>query len=155
MNKKQDEIKHRNEAMAKFLGWFKDPKGLQDTWYTWKMGFTKPAQYVAYSEHSDPYKGLPFHHDLNYLYMVLEKVNLMRSENESKNCKVGEYFIDRFEIGRKQFFISMYQWTKNGWRSSKNENPELTILYIVGENCKDWKDGLYMSISDLILAITK
>ena len=66
----QYETKRRNIAIALFLGWFKE-NGQPDTWYEI---LNNTAQYVAYSEYSDPYKSLPFNRDWAWLMKAVEKV---------------------------------------------------------------------------------
>ena len=86
----QSEIKKRNEAIAKMLGWFKED-GQPETWFA----IIDSAKYVVYSEYKDQFKELPFHKDWNYLMKAKEFIE-----------KEGEISRVTVKIFRKSCVIS-------------------------------------------------
>ena len=147
------ETESRNQAIADFLGWFIED-GYTGSWFI----INEPAKYVVYSEHNNyPHKGLPFDRDINYLLPAIEKLKKdIRRSNDTKNVKIGEYFIDEFSITLNTFYFKLYQWTETGWAmSGDKDNHHLTFQYIIGTNCEDFKDGLFKFVSHIIKVINK
>ena len=151
--KKNMGVKDRNETIAKFLGWFKED-GQPETWFK----IDDSAKYVVYSEYKDPFKELPFHKDYNYLMEALEKIRTTikgSGDNETKDAKINEYFIDELELKRRSLYIRLIQWTKKGWRMFDHRNRDLSILYTIGYNCKTYKEGIFFAVSDIAKVLTK
>lgn len=147
----QIEIKTRNESIAKMLGWFKEADGSQpDTWFK----LSECAKYVAYSEYNDKYKGLPFSYDYNFLMNALEFISdNFKGSNDSDNTKIGQFFIDRFELGLHKIFVTLIQWTEKGWRMFFDyKNKDLCVYYIIGENAENYNEMLFKAISDIATA---
>jgi hypothetical protein len=90
-----------------------------------------------------------FHLDYNWLMEVVEfiKQNL-RTSNNTVGAKVGEYFIDEWTFGVKTYYIRLIQWTDKGWRMTDRENHDLSIYYIIGENCQSEKEAIFLAVSD-------
>ena len=144
--------KERNENIAKFMGWFQEEGS--ETWFV--KG--KSAVYVAYSPSSHSCTDLPFHRDMNYLVKAIEILrSTIRHTSKTKDAKIGEYFIDELEMKMHSFYCRLIQWTADGWRmfDSKTENPDLSVYYIVGENCETWTEGFYLTVSTIINVISK
>jgi hypothetical protein len=76
------------------------------------------------------------------------KQNLRTSE-DTDDAKVGEYFIDEWRFGVKSYYIRLIQWTDKGWRMFDEVNRDLSIYYIVGENCQSEKEAIFLAVSDL------
>jgi hypothetical protein len=76
------------------------------------------------------------------------KQNLRTSE-DTADAKVGEYFIDEWRFGVKSYYIRLTQWTDKGWRMFDKENRDLSIYYIIGENCQSEKEAIFLAASDL------
>jgi hypothetical protein len=76
------------------------------------------------------------------------KQNLRTSE-DTADAKVGEYFIDEWRFGVKSYYIRLIQWTDNGWRMFDGVNRDLSIYYIIGENCQSEKEAIFLAVSDL------
>lgn len=150
----REDLEYRNKLLAKFMGWWME-EDQPGTWFE----RTTHAIYVAYSvQTSYPYRDLPFKHDPKYLMKVMEKFRTTvkgSSDGETKGAKVGQYFIDRFEIGRNVFFGTIIQWTRKGWRMFNDANKELCSYRMIGENCEDWQEGLFYFLSDLIIPIAE
>jgi hypothetical protein len=139
----KEEIKERNYEIAFMLDWREEQTG---SWFQIKDN----ANYVVYSEHNNyPHKGLPFHRDWNWLMEAVEFIKKnIRSSSNTSDAKVGEYFIDEWEFKVKKFYIRLIQWTDKGWRMFDKENKDLSILYIIGENCQSEKEAIFLAVSD-------
>jgi hypothetical protein len=90
-----------------------------------------------------------FHSDYNWLMDAVGfiKQNLRTSHN-TVGAKVGEYFIDEWTFGVKTYYIRLIQWTDKGWRMTDRENHDLSIYYIIGENCQSEKEAIFLAVSD-------
>jgi hypothetical protein len=90
-----------------------------------------------------------FYSDWNYIMDVVGfiKQNLRTSHN-TVGAKVGEYFIDEWTFGVKTYYIRLIQWTDKGWRMTDRENHDLSIYYIIGENCQSEKEAIFLAVSD-------
>lgn len=149
-------VKERNESIAKFLGWSKEKNELRDDacWYKNFGGAIGIAYQPEY-----PYYSLPFNKDLNYLFQAIDKIRKIKDDRNSNEAKKDEYILSEFEIKANSFFCKLYQWMGRGkgWRmfgaEGLNTNGDLSILYIVNENCEDWREGLFLFISDIILTL--
>jgi hypothetical protein len=91
-----------------------------------------------------------FYSDWNYIMDAVGfiKQNLRTSE-DTDDAKVGEYFIDEWRFGVKSYYIRLIQWTDNGWRMFDRVNLDLSIYYIIGENCQSEKEAIFLAVSDL------
>ena len=90
-----------------------------------------------------------FYSDWNYIMDAVGfiKQNLRTSE-DTADAKVGEYFIDEWRFGVKSYYIRLIQWTDNGWRMFDGVNRDLSIYYIIGENCQSEKEAIFLAVSD-------
>ena len=63
---------------------------------------------------------------------------------------IGDFFIDEWNFKVKSYYLRVIQWTENGWRMmlNRNENYELSMLYIIGENCDSEKEATFLIVSD-------
>ena len=69
-------IQEGNELLAQLLGWEKEIEGVEGVWYE----NIDCARYVAYSINSNyPYKTLPFHRDMNWLFKVVDKIETINN----------------------------------------------------------------------------
>jgi hypothetical protein len=147
-------IQQRNEALAQFLGWYKENE-TSERWCEKKGSSIK----IVYNENNNLLGTLPFRYDMNYLLKVLDRLKATVLPSDSNaGVKVNQFVWDRFTINLNSFHCSLYQWMgkKNGgWRMmlNSNENLDLAIMYIIGENCKDWQEGLFLFLSDIVLTI--
>jgi hypothetical protein len=133
--KKRDE---RNKEIAYMFGWKRHDHA---SYFTW----TKPEKP---NEHF--YEGvLQFHSNWNWLMDAVEfiKTNL-RLSSDTNNPKIGEYFIDEWDFKVRSYYVRLIQWTKNGWRMFDTSNRDLSIYYLVGENCNSEKEAVFLIVSD-------
>jgi hypothetical protein len=72
------------------------------------------------------------------------------SGDNTKDAKIGEFFIDEWNFKVKSYYLRVIQWTENGWRMmlNRNENYELSMLYIIEENCDSEKEATFLIVSD-------
>lgn len=105
----REQIKEGNEAIAKFLGWFKQESQSPDTWWE-RNGY---ANYIAYSiPNNYPYQDLPFHRDWNYLMRVIDKIGTVVYHREGdaldydwkKHYSYNELFTDIFNVWLRHRF---------------------------------------------------
>lgn len=90
-----------------------------------------------------------YHSDWNWLMEAVQFIKkTVKTSYDTKNAQVNELFIDEWEFKVKRFYIRLIQWTKNGWRMFDENNRNLSILYIIGENCRDEKEAVFLVISD-------
>lgn len=82
------------------------------------------------------------------IFGKIEVVRSLRTSDKSKGIKVGEYYLDKFEIGTSIFFASLLQWTDKGWANNYN-----TFYYVVGENCDTWEQGINLFLDKIIETI--
>jgi hypothetical protein len=140
----QQEIQERNEQIALMLGW--EEGNLSGIWH--KKDDT--ANYVVYSEHNNyPHRGLPFHRDWNWLMEAVEFIKRnIKTSNDTENAKDKEIFIDEWEFKITKYYLRLIQWTNEGWRMFDNRNRNLSILYIIGENCQTEIEAVFKVVSD-------
>ena len=93
---------------------------------------------------------LKYHSDWNWLMEAVEfiKKNIKSSSN-TRDAKIGELFIDKWEFKVKSYYVRLIQWTKNGWRMPDRDDMELSLLYIIGENCESEKEALFLIVSGI------
>ena len=135
------ETQERNKEIALMLGW--EYVEERDVW--------NPNMLHDYSFVKS--EDLKFHSDWNWLMDGVNfiKQNIKLSDDEyTKEAKIGEFFIDEWEFRVKKYYLRIIQWTENGWRMffSANENPELSMYYIIGENCTSEKEAVFLIVSD-------
>jgi len=133
---KQDEIQERNNQIALMLGLHHD----EDV-----VIFSDMMSYA--------WDNLKFHKDWNWLMDAVDfiKKNIkVSSGDNTKNAKIGDFFIDEWNFKVKSYYLRVIQWTENGWRMmlNRNENYELSMLYIIGENCDSEKEATFLIVSD-------
>jgi hypothetical protein len=147
----QQEIQERNKQIIQMLGfkkgwWVHQQKPLTDDKKQWWDidGKTFLGTAVYYD------KDLKFHSDWNWLMeaVFFIKENIKSSSN-TKDAKFGELFIDEWEFRVKSYYVRLIQWTKNGWRMPDRDDMELSLLYIIGENCESEKEALFLIVSDI------
>ncbi len=114
---------------------------------------------VVFKSQAYSYDQLKFDLSYDWLMEAFEYVcENIRSSRHSSKAKVGEYFSDEFELSRSRIFIKLFQWTGTDWRMfgiPKNSNSDLCILYDIGIDCKTYKEGLFLAISDIAILINK
>jgi hypothetical protein len=93
---------------------------------------------------------LKFHSDWNWLMESVEFINKnIKTSNDTQDAKIGELFIDEWKFRVKQYYLRIIQWTENGWRMfDGKENSELSMFYIIGENCESEKEAVFLIVSD-------
>lgn len=150
------QTKFRNEAIAKFLGWFRED-GQSESWFF--IPDDGAGKYVAYSEYKDRYRGLPFSHDFGSLLQVIERIQktMIHSNQNSGRMKRGEFMIDEFRLTLTSLYIKLFEWTKTGWRmtNQSSQNKDLSILYILNENAESYHEILFLGLSDLAISVLK
>ena len=159
----QQEIQERNKQIAMMLGWKNSfaHKVDQYGYYQTVDGYSTPyintldEQAVEYQSDKNAFaiEDLQFHSDWNWLMDAVEiiKKNIKVSSDEfTENAKIGEFFIDEWDFGVKKYYLRVIQWTENGWRmyNGRNENSELSMFYIIGENCDSEKEATFLIVSD-------
>jgi hypothetical protein len=132
----QQEIQERNKEIATMLGWSYNK--FMDRWNEDMI-----HDYAYATE-------LKFHSDWNWLMEAVSfiKKNIKSSSN-TKDAKFGELFIDEWEFRVKSYYVRLIQWTKNGWRIPDRDDMELSLLYIIGENCESEKEAIFLIVSDI------
>lgn len=95
-------------------------------------------------------KELKFHSDWNWLMESVEFIKKnIKTSKDTQDAKIGELFIDEWEFRVKQYYLRIIQWTENGWRMfDGKENSELSMFYIIGENCESEKEAVFLIVSD-------
>jgi hypothetical protein len=81
-------------------------------------------------------------------YEKIEKIKTLKTTDMStKNLKVGEFIIDRFEIGLHVFFANLFKWNgkDKGWDIGK-----YTFYYEIGDNCETWEQGITLFLDAII-----
>jgi hypothetical protein len=136
----QQEIQERNKQIALMLGkkyknnsiviHYDNVCGVNPTGATWQVCL--------------------YHSDWNWLMeaVFFIKENIKSSSN-TKDAKIGELFIDEWEFRVKSYYVRLIQWTKNGWRMPDRDDMELSLLYIIGENCESEKEAIFLIVSDI------
>jgi hypothetical protein len=140
----QQEIQERNKQIALMLGW-KITDGII-SYIPEESSFQHEVGYSASGF-------LQFDSDWNWLMEAVEfiKKNIkVSSGDNTKDAKIGEFFIDEWNFKVKSYYLRVIQWTENGWRMmlNRNENYELSMLYIIGENCDSEKEATFLITSD-------
>lgn len=133
----QEQIIERNRDIALMLGWtynsFND---------RWNDNMLHEYSYLRMDE-------LKFHSDWNFLMHSVEFIKEnVKTSNNTKNAKINELFIDEWEFKINTYYVRLIQWTKDGWRMFGKENRDLSLLYIIGENCKNEKEAIFLIISN-------
>jgi hypothetical protein len=147
------EILERNSRIATMLGWEYIDKDSHPTAYEnygwWKVGtYHKDID----ARNNENWKGfndsLNFHKDWNKLMIASSfiKKNIRTSYN-TEGAKFGEIFIDEWEFKINRYYIRLIQW-KDGWKMFDESNRNLSILYIIGENCHSELEAVFKAISD-------
>ncbi len=159
----QQEIQERNKQIALMLGWKNSFAHKVDRYgyYQTVDGYSTPyintldEQAVEYQSDKNAFaiEDLQFHSDWNWLMEAVEfiKKNIkVSSGDNTKDAKIGEFFIDEWNFKVKSYYLRVIQWTENGWRMmlNKNENYELSMLYIIGKNCDSEKEATFLITSD-------
>jgi len=133
----EQEIQERNKQIALMLGW----KNLNDNSF--------PEYINAFGDFYS-LKELKFHSDWNWLMESVEFIKKnIKTSNDTQDAKIGELFIDEWKLGVKQYYLRIIQWTENGWRMfDGKKNSELSMFYIIGENCESEKEAVFLIVSD-------
>ena len=126
----QEEIQERNKQIALMLG--------------------KKEQLEYWKQWVDIESKLKWHSDWNWLMESVEFIKKnIKTSNDTQDAKIGELFIDEWKFRVKQYYLRIIQWTENGWRMfDGKENSELSMFYIIGENCESEKEAVFLIVSD-------
>jgi hypothetical protein len=90
-----------------------------------------------------------YHSDWNWLMEAVEFVKKnIRTSNNTENAINKEIFIDEWEFKVTKYYLRLIQWTNAGWRMFDNKNRNLSMLYVVGENCETEKEAVFKIVSD-------
>jgi hypothetical protein len=146
----QQEIRERNKQIIQMLGfkrgfWIHQEKPLTDDKKQWWDidGKTFLGTRVRYD------KDLQFHSDWNWLMEAVEFIKKnIRTSNNTENASNKEIFIDEWEFKVTKYYLRLIQWTNAGWRMFDNKNRNLSMLYIIGENCETEKEAVFKIVSD-------
>lgn len=154
------EIVERNKEIATMLGWKEATLEYKLKWCAIpteeRLNRINP-KYVPILMKENEYplfeSSFVWHLDWNWLMEAVAfiKQNIKLSDDEyTKEAKIGEFFIDEWEFRVKKYYLRIIQWTENGWRMffGANENPELSMYYIIGENCTSEKEAVFLIVSD-------
>ena len=130
------EIQERNEQIALMLG-----MKIEGTYITnWKE-FNSLLHSIEDT--------LKFHSDWNWLMEAVEFIKKnIRTSNNTENASNKEIFIDEWEFKVTKYYLRLIQWTNAGWRMFDNKNRNLSMLYIIGENCETEKEAVFKIVSD-------
>ena len=153
----QQEIQERNKEIALMRGWKEATLKYKIKWCGVKTEdrlnrLDKDFVPILMKENEEPLweDSLRWHSDWNWLMESVEfiKKNIKSSSN-TRDAKIGELFIDKWEFKVKSYYVRLIQWTKNGWRMPDRDDMELSLLYIIGENCESEKEALFLIVSDI------
>jgi len=123
----QQEIQERNKQIALMLG--KLPKEIPFLGYCYSIP--------------------EFHSDWNWLMEAVEFVKKnIRTSNNTEKASNKEIFIDEWEFKVAKYYLRIIQWTNAGWRMFDDKNRNLSMLYIVGENCESEIEAVFKIVSD-------
>lgn len=136
----QKEIQDRNEQIALMLGW-----KITDGIISYIPEENSFQHEVGYSANGF----LQFHSDWNWLMEAVEFIKRnIKTSNDTENAKDKEIFIDEWEFKITKYYLRLIQWTNEGWRMFDNRNRNLSILYIIGENCQTEIEAVFKVVSD-------
>ena len=125
----QQEIQERNKQIALMLG--------------------KKEQLEYWKQWVDIESKLKWHSDWNWLMEAVEFIKKnIRTSNNTENASNKEIFIDEWEFKVTKYYLRLIQWTNAGWRMFDNKNRNLSMLYIIGENCETEKEAVFKIVSD-------
>jgi L-lysine 2,3-aminomutase len=135
----QQEIQERNKEIALMLGkkyqnntiviHYNNVCGVNPTGETWQECL--------------------YHSDWNWLMEAVEFIKKnIRTSNNTENAINKEIFIDEWEFKVTKYYLRLIQWTNAGWRMFDNKNRNLSMLYVVGENCETEKEAVFKIVSD-------
>jgi hypothetical protein len=157
----QEEIQERNKQISLMLGWKESfaHKVDQYGYYQCVEGYSTPwkntldEQAVEYQSDKNAFaiEDLQFHSDWNWLMEAVEFIKKnIRLSTDTENAKINELFIDEWEFKVNRYYVRLIQWTDNGWRkfNGKNNSDDLSLYYIIGENCESEKQAVFMIVSD-------
>lgn len=159
----QEEILERNKEIALMLGWEEATTEYKMKWCavpTEERLSRLNQTYVPFlmKENNEPLfeDSVLWNKDWNCLMDAVKfiKKNLRTSE-DTDDAKVGEYFIDEWRFGVKSYYIRLIQWNDKGWRMFDRENIDLSIYYVIGENCQSEKEAIFLVVSDLAKLLNK
>jgi hypothetical protein len=149
----------RNKEIATMLGWKEATLEYKLKWCgiptEERLNKIKPKYVpILMKENEEPlFESSIWHLDWNWL---MEGVNFIKQnikvsdDGYTKEAIIGEFFIDKWEFSVKKYYLRIIQWTENGWRmfNGVNENPDLSMYYIIGKNCISEKEAVFLIVSD-------
>lgn len=145
----------RNHAIAEWLGWYEKP-GAVGIWYHKNEDGTEELVYNEYTYTETP-RGLPFNWDDFFLLRTYEKLRKsVRSLNEaikdrSPERKDSEFFFDRWVMTNNELICWLVQWKDGQW-VDEDFIPEIKIK--LDDDAHDFKTGLYLFVSQIVLTIS-
>lgn len=138
------EIQERNKEIALMLG-YSNPISDKDFYFVerpQKESTVLPNMLELNFENR-------FHSDWNWLHEAVEFIKKNhRTSFDTEDAKENELFIDEWEFKVKKYYIRIIQWTKDGWRMFDRNNRQLSIFYIIGENCDSEIEAVFKAVSD-------
>lgn len=153
----QQEIQERNKQIALMLGWEEATLEYKLKWCavpTEERLNKLDPQYIPIlmKENKAPLwqDSLMWNKDWNWLMEAVDFVKKnLRCSNDTENAKLNEYFIDKWDFKVKSYNVTLMQWTNNGWRMFDDKNKDLSMLYVIGENCESEKEAVFLIISNI------
>jgi len=145
------EIQERNKEIALMLGGYKCSKISEQYELPKFMTFPpKGRSNLCHTAKVCLLEDMQFHSDWNWLMESVEFIKKnIKTSNDTQDAKIGELFVDEWKLGVKQYYLRIIQWTENGWRMfDGKENSELSMFYIIGENCESEKEAVFLIVSD-------
>lgn len=133
-------LQHRIDHMAKFLGYWKDEG--RGRWYN--RGENK---IICETKDWRP------HQNWNQLMRVYEKICNHPRTSETNDYKKDTVYIDRFEVGTNQIFISLWCMQPDSEFDHSTIYHGHSRLKDVEGDCDSTKEMFFKSVSDFVTIV--